>query len=37
LSVISVEKEGEGAANAQPAPKEEETPMQGSRKARREM
>jgi hypothetical protein len=31
------EREREGAADAQPALEEEETPIQGSRKARREM
>jgi hypothetical protein len=32
-SVTSIKKEEEGVANAHPALKEEETPMQGSRKS----
>jgi hypothetical protein len=35
--VTSIEKEGEGMADAQPASEEEETPMRDSRKVRREM
>jgi hypothetical protein len=33
-SITIIEKEREGAADAQPVPEEEETLMQGSRKAR---